>query len=75
MKISSTIFINNVHITVTSYERHGVFNRLLIDCLLNNLFKLTLQKASDYILLAIIRGIYQSPVDSPQNGLVMSKAF
>ena len=51
-------------------ERHGVSNRRRLDCLLNRLFRCRKIIQENSGPFAIVRGMHQTPVDSPHKGPV-----
>ena len=62
-------------ITVSSHERHYVWNHHQLNWLCNNLFKLTSKKSPKPTILAFVRGIHRCSVDSPHKGPVTRRAF
>ena len=64
-------------IRVILYKCQRVSNHYQLDCLLNNLFRLTTTKENIQIphYWPFVRGIHQWPVDSPHKGPAMWKTF
>ena len=54
-------------------KRSGVSNHWRLDCLLNSLFKHISKKTSKFRVLAFVRGIHRSPMDSPHKGQYRGK--
>ena len=50
---NALIYFRKMRITVTSYERHGIFNYQHFDYLFNRLFRLTSKKISKPVSLAL----------------------
>ena len=67
---------SSVHtITGIFHECYRISKHWQLDCLHNNLFRLTRKNMKDPYFWIFVKGIHQWPVDTPQKGQVMWKAF
>ena len=62
-------------IVMTSNERQDISSHLLIDCLLNSLFRLTSKETPRLPITGFVMGIHRWPMDSPHKESVMRKAW
>ena len=64
-----------LHITLTSYGRHGASNHWQFDSLWKSVHANIKEKKTHYGDWPFVRGIHRLPADSPHKGPVISKAF
>ena len=60
-------------ITMTSHERHVVWNHRSFECLFNSLWGPTSKKHQNLLYWSFVRGIHRWPGDSPHKGPVTRK--